>query len=220
MLQLLDKSTSIFASSISQNKYTDYILLHLSCDININSRDVKRTIMNTIKNQVQLIGNVGKDVEIRKIPNGSSVANFTLATNDYYKNNKGEKVQDTQWHNIVMWGKQAELASEMLKKGSSVLVQGKLMYRSYEDAEGNKKYICEIKASAFNKMSAAEKTAEAVVRCDGMFDVTELTTYLMRDGNFCFVLHSCSLSLVYHLFVYLSVSNFVYLQKPCTGKQI
>lgn len=113
--------------------------------------------MNSVRNQVQLIGNVGKDVELRSIANGSHVATFSLATNDYYKNTKGEKVQDTQWHNIVIWGKQAELASKVLEKGTEVCVQGKLVHRSYETSKGDKRYITEIKASTFLKLTKEEK---------------------------------------------------------------
>jgi len=118
--------------------------------------------MNTLRNHVQLIGNVGKDVELKTVSNGNFVANFSLATNEYYKNNKGEKVKETQWHNIVIWGKQAELASKLLHKGTEVCLQGKLMHRSYEGQDGNTKYVSEIKVSEFMKLTKAETEAEAV----------------------------------------------------------
>jgi len=113
--------------------------------------------MNTLRNHVQLIGNVGKDIELKTISNGNFVARFPVATNEYYKNNKGEKVQETQWHNVVVWGKQAELASKLLAKGNEVCLQGKLVHRSYEDPDGNKKYVSEIKVNEFIKMTKAEK---------------------------------------------------------------
>jgi len=113
--------------------------------------------MNNVRNQVQLIGNVGKDVDYRTTSNGSSVAKFSLATHDYYKNNKGEKVKETQWHNVVLWGKQAELANEMVAKGSPLLVTGKIMYRTYDDDAGNRKYICEIKGNGFTMLGKKEK---------------------------------------------------------------
>jgi len=113
--------------------------------------------MNTLRNHVQLIGNVGKDVELKTISNGNFVARFPVATNEYYKNNKGEKVQETQWHNVVVWGKQAELASKLLAKGNEVCLQGKLVHRTYEDGDGNKKYISEIKVNEFIKMTKEEK---------------------------------------------------------------
>lgn len=109
--------------------------------------------MSSIRNSVQLIGNVGKDIELKTIANGSSVANFSLATNEYYKNTKGEKVQETQWHNIVIWGKLAERAHKVLSKGAEVLVTGKITYRSYETADGSKRYVTEIKADDFVAIS-------------------------------------------------------------------
>ena len=105
--------------------------------------------MNTIRNSVQLIGNLGKDVDFRNFDNGRSKAAFTIATNDYYKNNKGEKVQDTQWHNVVAWGRLAENMKNILEKGHEVLIKGKLVSRSYEDKEGTKKYITEVVANEF-----------------------------------------------------------------------
>lgn len=109
--------------------------------------------MNTLRNSVQLIGNLGKDIEIKTFENGNSVANFSLATSEYYLNSEGEKVQNTQWHSIVAWGKKGELMKSTLSKGSQVLIQGKLTYRSYEDKEGTKKYVTEVVAENFFRMS-------------------------------------------------------------------
>lgn len=100
--------------------------------------------MKTLRNSVQLIGRLGKDPEVRTFEKGSKLASFSIATTDAYKNQKGEKVEDTQWHNIVIWGKLAEIAGKYLKKGSEVVVEGKLVHRSYETASGEKKYITEI----------------------------------------------------------------------------
>ena len=105
--------------------------------------------MNTLRNTVQLIGNLGKDVEFRNFDNGRTKASLTLATNDYYKNSKGEKVQDTQWHNVVAWGRLAENMKNILEKGHEVLIKGKLVSRSYEDKEGGKRYITEVVANEF-----------------------------------------------------------------------
>jgi len=105
--------------------------------------------MNTLRNHVQLLGNLGKDVDLSTFDSGSTKASFTLATSEYYKNNAGEKVQDTQWHNIVAWGKNAEFMSKSLSKGSKVLIKGKLVSRSYEDKSGNKRYITEVLANEF-----------------------------------------------------------------------
>lgn len=105
--------------------------------------------MYSIRNSIQLIGHLGKDVEFKKFNSGKTKSSFSLATNDYYKNSEGEKVEETQWHNVVAWGKTSELMQTMLKKGSEVLIKGKLVNRSYEDNEGNKKYISEVVASDF-----------------------------------------------------------------------
>ena len=115
--------------------------------------------MNNLKNTVQLIGNLGRDVELKEISTGSKVANFTLATNDYYKNNKGELVKETQWHTIVAWGKTAELMAKILKKGNTVVLQGKLVHRTYEDKDGNQKYTSEVKVHEFMNMTKPEKEA-------------------------------------------------------------
>ncbi|MEQ8584154.1 MAG: single-stranded DNA-binding protein [Marinoscillum sp.] len=99
--------------------------------------------MTTLKNSVQLIGRLGNDPQVRTFDSGKKMATFSLATNETYLNAKGEKVEDTQWHNIVIWGKKADIAEKYLKKGSEVGVQGKLINRSYE-SNGEKKYITEI----------------------------------------------------------------------------
>ena len=103
--------------------------------------------MNAIKNKVQLIGNLGQDPEIVTLESGSKLAKFTIATNDYYKNANGEKVEDTQWHNIVAWGKTAEIVESYLTKGKQVAVEGKLIHRTYETKEGEKRYFTEIKCN-------------------------------------------------------------------------
>jgi len=105
--------------------------------------------MNTLRNSVQLVGHLGQEVKIYNFDSGSSKATFTVATNDYYKNSKGEKVQDTQWHNVIAWGKLADNMKNLLDKGSEVLVKGKLTSRSYDDKEGVKRYVTEIVANEF-----------------------------------------------------------------------
>ena len=100
--------------------------------------------MNTLRNKVQLIGNLGNAPEVRNTENGKKLARFSVATNENYRNAKGEKVTETQWHNVVAWGKVAEIAEKYLAKGSEVAVEGKLVSRSYTDKDGNKKYITEI----------------------------------------------------------------------------
>lgn len=100
--------------------------------------------MNTLKNRVQLIGNLGQDPEIKTLESGKKVAHFTLATNDDYKNGDGQKVSETTWHNIVAWNGLADIAGKHLKKGGQVCVEGRIVYRSYEDKKGATKYITEI----------------------------------------------------------------------------
>lgn len=113
--------------------------------------------MNNLKNSVQLIGNLGKDVELHNYDSGKSKASFSIATNDYYKNNQGEKIQETQWHNVVAWGKLAENMKAIIGKGSEVIIKGKLVSRSYEDKTGIKKYITEIVANEFLSLARQEK---------------------------------------------------------------
>ncbi|MFD2100548.1 single-stranded DNA-binding protein [Flagellimonas iocasae] len=103
--------------------------------------------MNSLKNKVQLIGNLGNDPEMITMENGSKLAKFSIATNETYKNAEGEKVTDTQWHNVVAWGKLAEIAENYLAKGKEVMIEGKLMTRSYETKEGDKRYITEVKCN-------------------------------------------------------------------------
>lgn len=100
--------------------------------------------MNTLRNKVQLIGNLGMNPEVKEIRNGRKMAKFSLATNETYKNSVGEKVTDTQWHNIVVWGQAAAIAERFLQKGSEVAIQGKIVSRNYNDRNGNKRYITEI----------------------------------------------------------------------------
>lgn len=99
--------------------------------------------MKSLRNSVQLIGNLGKDPEVKTF-NNSKKASFSIATTDQYKNQQGEMVKDTQWHNVIIWGKLAEVAGKYLKKGSQVAVEGKLVHRMYETDKGEKRYITEI----------------------------------------------------------------------------
>ena len=103
--------------------------------------------MNTLKNKVQLIGNLGQDPEIVTLENGNKLAKFSIATSDTYKNAMGEKVEDTQWHQIVAWGKTADIVENYLSKGKQVAVEGKLTHRSYETKDGEKRYITEVRCN-------------------------------------------------------------------------
>lgn len=100
--------------------------------------------MNALKNKVQLIGNLGNKPEILILDSGKKLAKFSLATNEIYKNAQGEKITDTQWHNIVAWNKTAEIIEMYLDKGNEVMIEGKLTTRNYENSEGEKRYITEV----------------------------------------------------------------------------
>lgn len=100
--------------------------------------------MSTLRNHVRLIGNVGNNPEIKNLESGKKVANFSIATNDFYRNAKGEKMQDTQWHNLVAWGKTAAIVENYVSKGKEVAIDGKLTSRSYEAEDGTTKYVTEI----------------------------------------------------------------------------
>lgn len=100
--------------------------------------------MSTLRNKVQLIGNVGNDPEIKTFDGGRKLANLTIATNDSYKNDKGERVEQTEWHRIVAWGKTAEIIEKFVTKGKEIAVEGKLTHRSYEDKNGEKRYVSEV----------------------------------------------------------------------------
>lgn len=100
--------------------------------------------MNAIRNKVQLIGHLGNDPEIKNFETGKKLATLTLATNEVYKNDKGEKVEETQWHKVVAWNKNAEIIEKYVTKGKEIAVEGKLVHRSYDDKNGEKRYVTEV----------------------------------------------------------------------------
>ena len=100
--------------------------------------------MSTLRNKVQLIGNVGNDPEIKTFDGGKKLAKLAIATNESYKNDKGEKVEETQWHNLVAWGKTADIIEKYVVKGKEIAIEGKLTHRSYEDKNGEKRYVTEV----------------------------------------------------------------------------
>lgn len=116
--------------------------------------------MNALKNRVQLIGNLGSDPEIKTIDGGKKLAKFSIATNESYQNANGEKVKETTWHNLVAWGKLADLAEKYLHKGTEVVIDGKLINRSYNDKDGNKKYISEVQVNDLLLLGSKEKVLE------------------------------------------------------------
>ena len=110
----------------------------------ITSFKLKININAIMKNSVQLIGNVGQEPEIKTLETGRKLANITIATNDVYYKENGDKVEKTEWHRVTAWGKTAEIIEKYVTKGKEVAVEGKLTHRSYDDKEGNKRYITEV----------------------------------------------------------------------------
>ncbi len=101
-------------------------------------------------NKAILVGNLGRDPELRTTPNGQSVVNFTLATSENWTDKSGERVERTEWHRIVVWGKTAEMCAQYLSKGRTVYVEGRIQTREWEDKDGNKRYTTEINANTVN----------------------------------------------------------------------
>lgn len=107
-------------------------------------------------NKVMLIGNLGRDPEIRYTPSGAAVANFTMATTERWNDPSGEKKERTEWHRIVVWGKQAEIAAEYLRKGRQVYIEGSLQTREWTDRDGNKRYTTEVRAQRLQLLGRPE----------------------------------------------------------------
>jgi len=122
-------------------------------------------------NKVILFGNVGKDPD-SKVINQKTVTKFSLATNKSYSNSAGEKVTETQWHSIVLWGKVAETASKYVKKGSSLIIEGEISYRSYENKEGQTVYITEIIGHNLHFTGSKQEPVEK--KSTAMSDINEL----------------------------------------------
>ncbi|MBI4645098.1 MAG: single-stranded DNA-binding protein [Bacteroidia bacterium] len=115
--------------------------------------------MNSLKNKVQLIGNLGMNPEVKEFGNGKVMARFSLATSENYKNDDGRKVENTQWHNVVAWGKTAIIAKNYLAKGRPVAIEGRLVHRAYQDKDGNTKYISEIVINDMLLLRSGNKNA-------------------------------------------------------------
>ena len=119
--------------------------------------------MSTFNNSVQLIGHLGKDVDLRTLENGRKLAKVSIATNEYYKSPDGEKQVKTQWHQLVAWGPIAERMQIVLKKGNYVAVKGKLTYNQFETKEGITRYVTEIHVQEFHLLDRIEKNKETEV---------------------------------------------------------
>jgi single-strand DNA-binding protein len=110
--------------------------------------------MSTLRNSVRLVGNLGMDPEVKSFDNNRKLAKLSLATNETYKNDKGERITDTQWHSLVVWGTQAKFAEDFLKKGDEIAVEGRLSSKSYVDKDGNKRFVTEIVVNEFVKLGS------------------------------------------------------------------
>jgi len=117
-------------------------------------------------NKVILIGNLGKDPELRYTPNGQPVASFSLATTERWNDKNNQKQEKTEWHNIVVWGKLGELANQYLKKGRPAYIEGRITTRSWDDRDGNKKYRTEIIANQIQFLGSSQGGADAAAASD------------------------------------------------------
>lgn len=113
--------------------------------------------MNSLRNKVNLIGRLGMNPEVRTLSTGKVMARFSLATTDTYKNEKGEKLTETQWHNLIAWGSPARVIEKYVKKGQEIAVEGKLTSRSYEDKNGVKRTVSEVVISDLLLLGSKEK---------------------------------------------------------------
>jgi single-strand DNA-binding protein len=120
-------------------------------------------MLSNIKNSVQIVGHVGKDVILTSFENGNKKATAIVATNEFYTNKTGEKVKQTDWHKVIAWGKTAEDLAACFKKGTEVAIHGKLSNRTYTDISGTTRYVTEIIVNEFYKIARmTNTTAEAV----------------------------------------------------------
>jgi single-strand DNA-binding protein len=140
-------SRHIFASSNSNNAFGAIFKIN-------NTNNKKQTSM---RNKVQLIGNLGNAPEVKMLESGKKLVKLSMATNETYKNAKGERVTETQWHNLVAWGKTADIIEKYLKKGSEVAIEGKLMNKNYTDKDGIKRYYTEILVNELLMLDGKEK---------------------------------------------------------------
>lgn len=115
--------------------------------------------MYALRNKVQLIGNLGNTPEVKTTISGKKMARFTIATHETYKNLKGERITETQWHQLIAWGKVADIAEKYLQKGKEVAIEGKLINRQYENKNGERKFITEIQVQEMLLLSGNRSTA-------------------------------------------------------------
>lgn len=122
---------------------------------------IKTYAMNAIRNKVQLIGNLGHDPEIVELESGIPMVRFSIATKEVFKNSQGDKVEEVQWHPVVAWGKTAEIIRDFVTKGQEIALEGKLVHRTYETDQGEKRYITEVKCHEVLLLRSKTKEQEA-----------------------------------------------------------
>lgn len=122
-------------------------------------------------NKVILIGNLGRDPELKMTPSGQALARFSVATTETWKNQQGERQSKTEWHNIVIWGKQAETAEKFLRKGQQIMIEGRIQYREYQDQTGAKRTACDIRCDNFVMLGRRDDASRSGGRdAGGEFD--------------------------------------------------
>lgn len=137
-------------------------------------------------NRIFLYGNVGKEPEVRILESGNKIAKFSLATSKYRKDEHGDKITETTWHNIVFWNKPAEIIEKYVKKGSSLIIEGEIRYRDYTDKEGNKKYFTEIIGNQLH-LAGSKKEDElpkGKIHMDSLSDPNDLPIRAEDDESF------------------------------------
>ena len=134
-------------------------------------------------NKVILVGRLGRDPETRYTSGGQAVCNFTLATDETYKDRSGERQKRTEWHRIVLWGKLAEIAQQYLKKGTLVYIEGRIQSRQWDDRDGNKRTSHEIVGNVMRMLSTRAETAAAAAGAAGDAEVSTATGTAAEDGG-------------------------------------
>ena len=134
-------------------------------------------------NKVILVGNAGKDPEVRYLEGGVAVANFSLATSEVYKNKNGEKVKKTEWHNIVLWRGLAEVAEKYVKKGSQLFIEGKIRTRAWDDKDGNKRYTTEILGDSMQLLGKKSDSMDSSSEEDRVADEYSGTQSVNEDTD-------------------------------------
>lgn len=139
-------------------------------------------------NKALILGNLGKDPEVRHLESGKAVANFSLATSEAYNNKQGDKVTNTEWHNIVLWSPLAEIAEKYLKKGNQVYIEGKITTRSYDDKDGVTRYVTEVVGRDLTLLSNNNAPSEAasnspIGETEEVDDLPFIITLLIASGS-------------------------------------